>query len=104
MDPPFSNGLFGSGSKVAIADVYRASLGGLADHRGAPRWISACFPLIAPKALVLTLPIHTSGSTSNGRDPISLSIKCYNVLSDLSLNSRSATLWSWSSAGLMDTF
>jgi hypothetical protein len=54
---------------VAIADVYPASLGGLIDHRREPRWISACFPLIAPKALVLTVPIHTSGSRSNGRDP-----------------------------------
>ncbi len=67
--PPDCNGLFWSGFEIAIADVYPASLGGLIDHRREPRWISACFPLIAPKALVLTLPIHTSGSRSNGRDP-----------------------------------
>ena len=77
--PPDCNGLFGSGSAVAIADVYPASSGGLTDQRREPRWISACFYLIAPKASVLTLPIHTSGSRSNGRDPFPSLGRCCNI-------------------------
>jgi WGR domain-containing protein len=77
--PPNCNGLFGSGFEVAIADVYPASLGGPIYRSREPRWISACFPLIAPKASIVTLPIHTSGSRSNGCDPFPSPGRCCNI-------------------------
>jgi hypothetical protein len=77
--PPNCNGLFGSGFEVAIADVYPASLDGPIYRSREPRWISACFPLIAPKASMLTLPIHTSGSRNNGCDPFPSPGRCCNI-------------------------
>jgi hypothetical protein len=49
--PPDCNGLFGSGLVITIADVYPAFLSGPIIRRREPRWISARFFLIAPKAL-----------------------------------------------------
>lgn len=46
--PPDCNGLVGSGSELAIADVYPASVNGPILRRREPRWISARFLLNAP--------------------------------------------------------
>ena len=70
---------FGSGFEITVADVYPAFECGPKYRRREPRWISACFPLIAPKASMLTLPIHTSGSRSNGFDPFPSPGRCCNI-------------------------
>ncbi|MGD1882531.1 MAG: hypothetical protein ACFB11_09455, partial [Paracoccaceae bacterium] len=51
---------------ITIAEVHPAFQGGSIFRRGELRWISACFSLIAPKASVLTLPIHTPSSKATG--------------------------------------
>ncbi len=71
--PPDCNGLVGSGSELAIADVYPASVNGPILRRREPRWISARFLLNAPVTSASAVPVHTSGSGSDGSDSFTIS-------------------------------
>ena len=66
--PPDCN-ILGSGSAVTIADVYPASESGPMSPRREPRWISARLLLNAPETSAFAVPVHTSGSRSDGIDP-----------------------------------
>ncbi|ABL71194.1 hypothetical protein Pden_3113 [Paracoccus denitrificans PD1222] len=57
---PDCNGLVGSGSELAIADVYPASVNGPILRRREPRWISARFLLNAPVTSASAVPVWGS--------------------------------------------
>ena len=71
--PPDCNTLIGPGLAITIADVYPASMCGPIHRRREPRWISARLSLNGSKTSAFAVPVHTSGSRSDGSDPFTIS-------------------------------